>query len=734
MPSFLNPMLLWGLLIVAIPVLIHLINMLRQRRVKWAAMEFLLVSQKKNRTWVMLRELALLALRMLAVAAVVLMLAQPLMRSNLARFLGNTTSHHVVLLDDSFSMSDRWADTDAFQVGKQAVTKLGEQAAAQGISQSFTLLRLSQALPSAGTARPDLLAEVVTTAFPSRLNDLLRPMEATALAVGPETALSELDRLLGPVDGEQRIVYLVSDFRSRQWAEPDELKQTLARLSGEGTRIELVNCVEQARPNLAIASLKPLSGTRAAGVSLFHEVAVSNYGSEPAYDVSVLLEEDGSPRPAVLIDSIAAGKTETRKFPVRFPTAGEHVIVASLDSDAVLVDNRRYSVLDLPLTVRVLIVDGDPAGTDSQFLAWALSPGGPVQTGVTTQIEPLRFLDTADLSEFSVIYLTNIDRLDQTAISALESYVDSGGGVAFFCGDLTDPAFVNNQLFRDGEGFFPLPVIGSTELFVDRLQRGADLQVTDHPVFSVFAGERNSFLSAVTVQRYLATPETWSPPEVSTVSVLATLRNGEPLVVERTLGEGRVIAVLTTASPQWNNWGRNPSFVVALLEMQSYLSNGHRAALDRLVGEPLELKLDPATYGSHVRVTGPSQTNAVTEKIEATVAEDGLHAVYQDTLAAGVYTAELQQKDGQSEQTQFAFNVLSDEGNLTTLDAQQLASRLEGVDYAFHRAQDFQLSVSDSNDFQLSEALLYLLVAMLIGEQLLAYSLSYHSKPQEHAA
>ncbi len=48
----------------ALPVLIHLINMMRHRRVQWAAMEFLLASQKKNRTWVMLKQLLLLLLRM----------------------------------------------------------------------------------------------------------------------------------------------------------------------------------------------------------------------------------------------------------------------------------------------------------------------------------------------------------------------------------------------------------------------------------------------------------------------------------------------------------------------------------------------------------------------------------------------------------------------------------------------------------------------------------------------
>ena len=66
---FINAGLLSGLALIALPVIIHLINMLRHRRVPWAAMEFLLASQKKNRTWVRFKELLLLLLRMLAIAA-----------------------------------------------------------------------------------------------------------------------------------------------------------------------------------------------------------------------------------------------------------------------------------------------------------------------------------------------------------------------------------------------------------------------------------------------------------------------------------------------------------------------------------------------------------------------------------------------------------------------------------------------------------------------------------------
>ena len=86
MPSFVHESLLWwGLPLVGLPVLIHLINLMRHRRVQWAAMEFLLASQKRHRTWILFKQLLLLLLRMLAVAAVVLMVAQPLVRNQLGR-------------------------------------------------------------------------------------------------------------------------------------------------------------------------------------------------------------------------------------------------------------------------------------------------------------------------------------------------------------------------------------------------------------------------------------------------------------------------------------------------------------------------------------------------------------------------------------------------------------------------------------------------------------------------
>ena len=61
---FLNPWtLLAGAALVGVPIVIHLINRIRFRRVKWAAMEFLLKAQKRMRRRKILEQLLLLLLR-----------------------------------------------------------------------------------------------------------------------------------------------------------------------------------------------------------------------------------------------------------------------------------------------------------------------------------------------------------------------------------------------------------------------------------------------------------------------------------------------------------------------------------------------------------------------------------------------------------------------------------------------------------------------------------------------
>ena len=137
--------LAWGFLLVLLPLLIHLINLVRHRRTQWAAMEFLLESYRKLRRWVWLKQALLIASRMLAVAIAVAMLAQWVSGSRWLAMISQSTTHHYVILDDSASMSDTSSKGTAYQSALGAVQSIASNANTQDGSHLLTVIRSSRA-------------------------------------------------------------------------------------------------------------------------------------------------------------------------------------------------------------------------------------------------------------------------------------------------------------------------------------------------------------------------------------------------------------------------------------------------------------------------------------------------------------------------------------------------------------------------------------------------------------
>ncbi len=724
-----------SLAIVAVPVLIHLINMLRHRRVEWAAMEFLLISQKKHRTWIILKQLLLLLLRMAAVAAVVFIVAQPLLYNQWGNLLGGATTHHIVLVDDSFSMSDRWGDTSAFNEAKKVIRRLAEQAAEQSERQAFTLIRFSQC---GGGRKPDMSKETVNKgAFLDSLSSVLNKLQVSDTAVGPAECLRLIIDQTGESEGERRVVYLLSDYRAKEWKEPAELRNLLLELNASGTEVYLINCVDQMRPNLAITSLAPVEGIRAAGVSFFMKVTVRNFGKTTVRNVPVLLEEDGHGRPAITIAEIPAGQSVTEQFEVNFPVAGEHVITARLEPDAVAADNRRYCLLNIPAEVPVLLVDGSPDQLDAKCIAWASAPGGAVRTGIRPQIESPRYLSVKTLDEFRAVYVLNVERLEKSAITALESFLEAGGGVGFFVGENTSAAFFNSQLYRNGEGIFPVPLKAPAELPIDRVEQAPCIIPVGPEVFQDFVDD-SSLLARVLVQKYFAVADGWRPPAESTVQILARLRNGAPLAVRKTWGKdarGRVAAILTTAAPVWNNWTSEPTFVPIVHRMHQYLV-GKTPDTSRLVGAPLQVQFSGSEYLPTIWVFTPGDDSSPAASFDATTGSGGMkEGVFTETDRAGVYQVRLTRTaTGDQEIRRYVYNVDPDEGDLTTVSRQELAQRLEAVKYQYEQASAFHYAVAAMAGYNLGEKLLYILVVLLMIEQVLAYACSYHPSARQPSA
>ena len=119
------------------------------------------------------------------------------------------------------------------------------------------------------------------------------------------------------------------------------------------------------------------------------------------------------------------------------------------------------------------------------------------------------------------------------AVSVLENFVSEGGGLIWFVGPSIQPAFYNDKLFNEGKGLFPAPLeMAPRDLPARETNTIVDMQVSDHPLFSVFAGQDNPLIEAVTISKYFPLSQKWCKQRqknASGVNVIATLRNQAPL-------------------------------------------------------------------------------------------------------------------------------------------------------------------------------------------------------------
>src|SRR5262249_52890610 len=137
--------------------------------------------------------------------------------------------------------------------------------------------------------------------------------------------------------------------------------------------------------------------------------------------------------------------------------------------------------------------------------------------------------------------------------------------------------------------------------------------------------------------------------------------------------------------------------------------------------------IDPQKYQSQVEFMTPATGTADKVVVTAKPQENGPSlATLEDTDTSGIYEVQVTANDNTQQVTAYAYNVDPAEGDLSTVGAQQLASELKDVSYEFHHAADLYFDAKELQGFNLSETLLFALIFLLIAEQLLAYSVSYH--------
>lgn len=743
---FLNPaFVMGGLALISVPIIIHLINRLRFKRVRFAAMEFLLQSQKRNRRRILIEQLLLLLLRCLAVLGLVLLISRFVLDPTELKLFQGARTHHVVLLDDSGSMRDQLGQQTAFEAAKEVVQKLVAEGARRPGTQKFTLIALSnptQPLFTQQEVNNDFLVELDT-----KLDNLKPTHQSLSLLNGFEGARNMLleDRVA------VRHVHVLSDFRIKDWQDQQSLGKVVKELDAAGVTLNFVKTVDRRNSNLGITDLTGDVQIASTGVPVRLAVTIKNFSEQVASNVAITILQDGQKLPlTVNFDKIEASVEVKQEFDLSFDAPGKHRVELQLPPDSLLADNARHLALDVTSINRVLIIEGNPTHDDGDYLADALA-ADPGITGYAPQIETVDYLRRKPLDEFQAIYLLNVADLTADAIEPLEEFVKNGGGLCWFLGNETRPAFYLKELYRGGEGLFPVK-LGLTSIATQANNESEpDTNFSDHPAFQVFQGQDNPFTELIRVFEYFSVADDWVRDDQArgdSVQTIASLTNKEPLMFSSKFGSGTVVTCLTSCGPRWNNWARYPSFVAMMLDLQKFIARPDRVLESRVVGEPIQISINPAEYLEELEVLGPESSGSKVTRLKAAqnkpAAEGGttpaattensavikLQAIFRDTDAPGLYVARLMDQNQSPVERWLTFNAPSDEGELELATNDQVRKQL---------GNDLRVTIQEPGEFnwiagrdagqEVREWLLIVLILVLLAEQLLGYRLSFHSRP-----
>ncbi|WP_437224537.1 BatA domain-containing protein [Planctomicrobium sp. SH661] len=739
---FLNPGLFWpGMALLAAPIIIHLINRMRYRRVRFAAMEFLLASQKQNRRRLLVEQLLLLLLRVAMILLIVALVARLITDPNQLSLFQGARSEHVVILDDSASMRDRVGEGSAFDVAKDAVRRIVAEGARRPGSQSLTLVLMS----APDQVVSGLSERVIDEPLLAEITERLETLDCTHQYSDPSKALEGAQRRLMEQRASLRQVHVLSDFRQSNWIDNKAAIALLQAMDKAKIGINLVRCVDGSHENLGISELGGSVEVAAARVPVSLSATVRNWGTREAQNVSASVFVDGNRLPRTVdFQTIPAGQSSTRRFDVIFETAQPHTVRLSLGDDALEADNNRFLAVDVPEDNPILIVDGSPSAEQANYIADALAADKSV-TGFAPDIRTPEDLRRVALDKYHLIYLINISELPPDAVASLESYVRQGGGLIWYLGDAVRPSFYNEKLFAEEGGLFPVR-LGPAP--VEVLQSpdsggGTGIAVSKDPLFELFNQSQVPILDQVLINVVypLASDSPNQPRMADDVQVLARL-SGEPLMFEHSYGAGKIFTCLTSAGPlinpegkNWSNWANGPagfSFVVLQLELAKRLIRKDLAFPQLPTGTPLEITFSPAAFQPEVEILTP--LDQVTRLQAAPVpSEEGtaatapqLEATFRETDAPGVYGVTLMGQDQTADRRLYALNVPAVEGALKVLDDPTLLRELgSDTNVRIQPAGSFDWIRSESPGSEIRWLLLVLLALVCMGEQFLSAKLSY---------
>ncbi len=485
--TFLNATMLFGLTLVALPVLLHLLNRGRGHTVPWGAMDFLLRSIALRKRRIRIEEALLLALRCLLLVLLVLAMARPflpsrgnvswlvlvLMFGTAAIFAGMagalwdqrrarrilvSASILLLALAVTGTVMERWLQTRwwSFGGGERDLAILVDGSAAMALPYDDNHTLFEQAMTEA-----------------RELADGIRPGDTVVVMIGASAPIpliarptSDRREIAAAFDGDHRhppggrfAVAETLNAAVTALAKGSNPHKTMI-LVGAGHRAGLipeqsaqwdflVNRMEAllpARPDLMYRRLQPQTGREirnlavspprlsrrladtARPIRIETEIVNTGVAALSPGRVELTINDEKVDQRALAAE-IPAGAAETIMFTHQFTQPGPHRVMVSLTAeDDIAADNTAVRIVHVEDRLPVLIVDGAPATrrlrSAASFVTIALDPAEDEHDGLLRRVWAFARGDSNEPEPVTSTERANLVQPDVRSITDLGAITD----------------------------------------------------------------------------------------------------------------------------------------------------------------------------------------------------------------------------------------------------------------------------------------------------------------------
>ncbi len=576
-----NPILLAALAAAAIPVIIHLINFRKPRKIAFSTLAFFQELQKSTIRRINLKRYLLLAMRVMAVALLALALARPFLPPQVAGWLGapSQSDHIAILLDNGPSMMQIDETGPYMDQALGAATEIVDQA---GDDARFLIVSTHGELTSGRFMRR---AEALR---------FLEQMQTVNKGGYVAQRMNYIQDRLDDEPGGGGRIYWISDARKTQLekleggflaadAARDWHPVTFIRVGGDTFR------------NISVTGVEMTGQTLGAGIPVGVSVTVRNFGDQPVYNAYLSLEIDGE-RMGQYEISLVAGREQELLFEVIPDTPGIMRGRALLEGGTHTFDHERYFSIEVPESRNVLLVtDRGEDGTRRSYLRPALFAASETGTRINASHTDISTLREYDLDSFDAIILESPQRVPDYLQAELVQFVQQGRGMLFVPSEQGSMDNYNRFLARFNAGSF-----GGMRGTYGRFEEVASLQPLDagHLLASeLFESEDEEELriDMPAIFHY------WRYQRDGDRGGATVLRTnlGEPLFTEHSFGDGMVMVGTMGFSPGWSNLSIKPIYAPLVYRMLLYVvAWEHGGAREHILGAPFDRYF--AEFGTQV--------------------------------------------------------------------------------------------------------------------------------------